>query len=412
MRRVEYNVKDGVTIASPFSFPSPAARLAALLAFAGLATAGGVGCARGAPVAIDGHPSIGPYVSSQLHADIEGYRALMFSGNSRAFAAIRYNRQTRQWDTLRVWDAKTLQPLCEPLRQSQIIFCALNFDGSTAFTLHAQDVDVWDVRTSKLRSSVHVTEKDLTYMAIRTDGRQFATIIDDADNTVAVWTTGDPKPRFRLKHQQFPSWCGFDPTGARLATCDGPIHVFSVETGTEICPPIVTDRPTLSCNPSFDGSGERLLVPQIEGFTIVSAASGKKLVDVKITDTLQIIETPIARWSGDSKKIIVTTRPFDYGPVRIYDADTGKLDGAVGSHAMDGWVTRASGLGLCLETVRTTTLGPLEVWDLRLGKRVQSLPMSSTAYVSPDLSTIMAADRVHGITEAWRIEESDKGDPR
>jgi len=79
---------------------------------------------------------------------------------------------------------------------------------------------------------------------------------------------------------------------------------------------------------------------------------------------------------------------------------------------MDGWVTRASGLGLCLETVRTTTLGPLEVWDLRLGKRVQSLPMSSTAYVSPDLSTIMAADRVHGITEAWRIEESDKGDPR
>src|SRR5206468_2684347 len=77
-----------------------------------------------------------------------------FDRDSTAFAT-----QTRE--SVRVWDARTLKSLSEPLRHEGLVSYRLSADGKTVLTAGGKEVRLWDVAISKLRSATTVTAKQV-----------------------------------------------------------------------------------------------------------------------------------------------------------------------------------------------------------------------------------------------------------
>jgi len=357
---------------------------------------------------------IGPFKNTGDPVEAEHYAYPVYSGDSRAFIARKYS-EMRGWDTVRVWDIRTLKPSSQPLPQSGPDY-GLTFDAKVAFTTDQKDIRFWDVATSKLRWAAKVTEGELEHAAISADGAQFLTIAE-GEHAAEVWRTGETRPRLELMHERLPIFAQFDPTGRFIATDDGwTFHLFSVETGREICPPIHYSSAVYNdLTRSFDLAGDRILIEQQRGFTVVATATGKTLLDVTLGDPASGIVTHNARWSADSKMIVVTAENDEFGPphepARIYDAATGKLERTigVGSNILECWVTPGARWALCLPE-QPPVLQPLEVWDLQSGQRVQTLD-SNDVYVSPDASVVLTLGP-RGLATVWRLRQDQPSSTR
>src|SRR5579884_1492257 len=163
--------------------------------------------------------SDGPLQRIGVPAAGKGYGDVAFSGDSRRFIALDYRAENHN---VRVWDASTLKPLCDPLPATGPDW-GLTYDGKIAFTTDRQSIRFWNVDTSKLIRATKITDGELKDVAISRDGTRFLAIVKD-EQAVEVWRSGDARPRLVIK--QDPVNAAFDPTGKRIAILDAFYHIF------------------------------------------------------------------------------------------------------------------------------------------------------------------------------------------
>lgn len=300
----------------------------------------------------------------------------ILSGDSSSFIAI-------SGSGARVWDCRTFRPASRLLQQDNVQFYGLTADGKKAFTADEHTVRIWDVARSELLDEARLSDRDLEWVSLSPDGTLLLTIAK-GEKSVAVWQTGKAKPLLKLAHEREPATAIFDPTGSRIATDDGLIHIFAVDSGHEVCPPIGIDY---ECDfgqsrVSFDCTGKKLLVPKARGYAIIDARSGKALSEVRYSDRDE--SAFHVRWSADGLLVSMTTqRAVGYGPARIYDAATGKLEREIGSDIYDCWI----GTGRQWAPLRPEG-AKLELWDLARARKLHSLDAYG-AYVSPDRLVVL-----------------------
>jgi WD40 repeat protein len=328
----------------------------------------------------------------------DGYSFPIFSRDSGAFLAQKYNVEIRRWDTVRLWDAHTLKPLTDSILHDDIRHCGVTANGKMVFTADKKEIRIWDVATSTVRASIKVTDTLLASVAFNADGTRFATIPRDDEHTVSVWRTGDAVPTLLLRHERQPGSAVFDTTGTRIVTDDGAFHIFATDSGREIGPPIPTDTDSLrDIRARFDSSGRRLLVPQGRGFTLVDLTTGKTVTDVKLDDRVSDVQ-----FSVDGTQISATTEDLlgAYGPARIYDTTTGKFEREIGSDVAECEVGPGARWILCFPIRKKGAQSP-ELWDLASGVKVQTFP-ETDVHLSPDGALILFKSE-RGLSEVWRL---------
>ncbi len=337
----------------------------------------------------------------------DGYLFRVFSRDSCAFLAQKYNPALQRSDMVRLWDARSLKPLTEPLLHEDIWYCGVTADGKMVFTADRKEIRLWDVATSKLRTTIKVTDKDLLKSVdFNADGTRFTTItnnehaaIANDEHAVAVWRTGDARPALFLQ-QSGPVSAVFDPTGTRIITDDGEFNVFATDSGRKLFPSISSTTNSIK-EVRFDSSGHRLLVPQWRGFTVVDLPTGNTVADVDLVPQDTVFDV---QFSVDDKEISVTTvgNGRVNGPARIYDAATGKFEREIGSDVVECKIGPGGRWILC----RAPGERPLELWDLAGGAKVQTFPKGNVHHLSPDGSFILfESGRIPGsLLEVWRLK--------
>lgn len=320
-----------------------------------------------------------------------------FSADSAEFITV-------EGEMARGWNTRTLKPVTEPLCHPQMRCASVSADGKTVCTWDETDVDLWDVATSKLKSSSKVATVRLLSVDISPDGKQFLAVDVGGDKRISLWHSGEARPRFSVDGAAISA--EFNPAGTAFIVN---IHrkefqVYSADTGRSLCPPIPSDDKYFAPGrASFTKDGRRLLAPRDDGFVVVDTATGAILTEVKPPHDA-VMETGLIRFSPDDKMIIFTyALPIsgDPTPVRIYDAATGKLQRQFGSKIVDCQIASGGRRALC-----TRWLEPPELWDLTNGHKLQVFPITGeyVAHLSPDGSAILLSP-ARGPTQMWRLRE-------
>jgi len=298
-----------------------------------------------------------------------------------------------------------LKPLSK-FPQDVCVEYGLTRDGKTAFTSDGTTIRLWDVETSQLRWSVKVTDKQVEHTAMSLDGTHLVTVADDDEHVAAVWRTGENRPRLLLRHKFRLDAVQFDPTGRLVATTEGiNVHIFSVETGAEVCPPLISDSYWGSDGAAlFDSAGRRVLLRQYRGFTVVDTSTWKLLFTVNVGGDFNPfleIYSPNARWSGDMTKVVATESLPPYGPARIYDAVTGRLLHEIAAHSYSCWLGADDSVALSDPVDE-----PFEVWDVKNDQLIQTLDAHELKTVSPD-GTMVLFETKSGLGRMWRLRQFD-----
>ena len=313
---------------------------------------------------------------------------------------------------VRLWDARTLKPVTEPLGHPDPDAFSVSSDGRTVFTTSRGEVRVWDVATSKLRSAVKADAKRLSFFDSSTDGRQFLTISDDL-RTLTVWnnTAAEPVKAFHVWHSDGLDSAQFDASGEYVVDNEfaGPFDLLRARTGREVCPPITTgDQRHMSSAPyqaQFDPTGRRLAVPIPGGFRLLDSGSGKILAEPHWDPD---VEAAKISFSPDGSLVAVATfdwRVLECGEVFVFETATARRVSQFGHNIMNCQISPGGRLALCNHAKNAAP----ELIDLHNGTRIQSFPDthdgSHTAVMSPNGQTILVGSD-HKTISVWRLQHS------
>ncbi|HWE95538.1 MAG TPA: WD40 repeat domain-containing protein [Tepidisphaeraceae bacterium] len=185
-------------------------------------------------------------------------------------------------DEARVWDAKTLKPVIDPIRHKNMYFAALSPDGKTVVTCGIGTARLWDAKTGTevvppLKHEVPVNGDGVIHMA------------------------------------------AFSPDGSMLATAcgDGKAHIWSASNGHELLDPIEIDRSGPVLSVAFSPDGKKLLTVARASAQLWDASNGKLFATLHHgTDS-----TYCAAFSPDGKRVATGHAE---GFVVVWDAETGK----------------------------------------------------------------------------------------
>jgi WD40 repeat protein len=320
-----------------------------------------------------------------------------FARDGRAFV-------TASGDTVVVWDSATLRPLTGPLAHPKLRFYRLVRSGETLLTASDSEVRIWDVTTGRLRSTTALSKRTLALVEFAADGRQFITIERDREDAGRLWRINNGAfTSTSLAAEAEADAAEFDPTGRWIVThlWGEPFHVWSAETGHEVCPPIrSTDGWFRPYRARFDAAGRRLVVPQEDGFTVVDPQTWETVCRCRLEHgdrTNRVV------FNAAGTQIIVTAlHELSPAPVRVFAADTGKLLQTFGQTAERCQLAAGGFPALCVPLLRTKAETP-SVWDPGTDRLLQNLPhvVSPDVYVSGDGTTILL-ETEPGHTSVWR----------
>ena len=296
----------------------------------------------------------------------------------------------------RVWEARTLKPLTEPLRQPDLGLFGVSADGKTAFTANDLEVRIWDVATSKLRSSTRAASVRLLSVDISPDGRDFLTV-DVGDHPISSWHAGEARPRFSLDGAAISA--EFNPAGTAFVVNlhRKEFRLHAADTGRVLFAPIPSDDTYFTpCRARFTLDGRRLVAARKFGFVVVDTTTGKTLTKIELNNGEEVREV---RFSPDGQSVVLPDQSANPGAVRVYDIATGKLQHKFGSKIDDCQIIPGGRLALCSRWPAAP-----ELWDLTAGKIVQVFPITGEydTFLSPEGSVVLFSP-TRGLTQVWHL---------
>ena len=312
---------------------------------------------------------------------------------------------------VRLWDARSAEPVSNSLEQPKLNDFCLSAQGKRLFTSGGGEVQVWDVNTSKVRAAVKAAKDQVVFLDASSDGTRFLTIPSEDTSTLTVWSASVDKLReiYRRRYAHELRSAQFDPTATYIVDEEfsGSFHLLVAKTGREVCAPIDTNDDTLSSTPydaKFDATGRLLGVPLKHRFKIVGSGTGKILAEGHLEGSLETRQLALA---DDGSLLAIATWDSEHlesGPVLLFEAATGKLLREFGSRVSTCQLDPRGRWALC----NHAKMAP-ELWDLRAGVLVETFSSQGAkvgdALMSPDGETILVGTGGSTIS-IWRLLDS------
>jgi WD40 repeat protein len=258
-----------------------------------------------------------------------------------------------------IWDAKTGQQLCSPLRHySRLVHCAFSPNGELLATAaEDQTVRLWDGHTGKPITTPLVHSHVPLKLNFSHDGRRLASAC--MDGTIRVWSVPEGKPLLAPFHHRGVCWvAAFSPDDHWLlsASSDGTAQLWDATTGKPALPALRHEGAVFWASFSPDG---RAIATSTESGT----------ARVWDTATGQLLSPPMhhpgkiwfIKWSSDGRFLATTC--ID-GSAHVWDAFTGHLVAEPFSHNAENRRAEFSPDGQRLLTASFD--GTVKVWDLPL----------------------------------------------
>ncbi len=386
----------------------------------------------------------------------EGVVDSIFSVTSAAFSPDGTRIVTTSAGKVRLWDAKSGQPIDSPLKHDGYVHsAAFSPDGTRIVTTSAGKVRVWDLKTGQQIGATLKHDGSVESAAFSPDGTRIVTVGDTArlwdaksgqpigaslkhedckdcvvreasfspDGTLVVttaegwggirrgfdarlWdaTTGQPIG-FPFKHEDGRvSGLSFSPDGTRIVTVGDPARLWDAKTGQPIGSPLKHEDCVVS-KASFSPDGTRI-VTTAEGWDKTGRVWDARVWDAK---TGQALGSPIkfkhdfpgssAAFSPDGTRIVTVC----YSNVRVWDAKTGQPIGPPLKH--DGYVLSAA---FSPDGTRVLTVirgGNPRVWESSSGQPIGSPVNHQDGYVksarfSPDGTRILTVGNTARVLDA------------
>ena len=222
-------------------------------------------------------------------------------------------------NTARVWDAKTGEPVTEPLKHEDSVNSAqFSPDGKYIVTAsYDYTARVWDAKTGEPVTESLRHEGPVYSAQFSPDGKYIVTA--SSDNTARVWDakTGEPVTE-PLKHEDYVKSAQFRPDGKYIVTAswDNTARVWNARTGEPVTEPLMHENWVNSAQ--FSPDGKYIVTASWDSTARVWNARTGELVTEPLKHENSVNS---AQFSPDGKYIV--TASYDY-TARVWDAKTGE----------------------------------------------------------------------------------------
>ena len=145
-----------------------------------------------------------------------------------------------------LWDASA-EPIAKPLPQQHLVLAAaFSPAGSRFATASGDTVQLWDTATAKPAKNANPLshQEPVTHLSFRPDGLRL--LAASRDDGVHVWNLETGQPVFPpMTHDRFPHTAFFSPDGERIATVteDGSVHIWDASSGLPLATPLANVQP-------------------------------------------------------------------------------------------------------------------------------------------------------------------------
>ena len=302
--------------------------------------------------------------------------------------------------TAQVWDARTGQPITEPLKyENPLDSVQISPDGqwvvTTSYDAKAQ---VWDARTGQQVTNPLKHNSYVGSVKFSPDSLRVVTV--SGDRTARIWDIRKGQQVTEpLKHEGQVKSAQFSPDGLRVVTTENKTAlVWDAQTGQPLTEPIKHNSDVVSAQISPDG--QRVVTKSADNTArIWDLRTGQPLTEpLKHKSYLDI-----PHFSPDG--LLVVTASYDK-TARIWDARTGQQVTEPLKHERDLTSAQFSPDG---QRVATMSGIDARIWDARTGQPVIAPILQNTwvlsAQFSPDGLRLMTAGQT---AQAWDIR---KGQP-
>jgi WD40 repeat protein/serine/threonine protein kinase len=297
--------------------------------------------------------------------------------------------------TARVWDARSGRPLTQLRHDSQVRSARFSPDGQRVVTTSSDNTArVWDARTGQSVTDPLRHEGDVSSAEFSPDGLRVVTA--SWDRTARLWDARTGQALIEpLRHEGLVYSAQFSPDSLRILTAssDKTARVWYARTGQPLTEPLRHDGQVRSAR--FSPDGQRVVTACSDGMARVWDVRPGQLLTEQLRrggDVSSAQFSPGGHW--------VVTASKD-GTARVWDARTGQPLIELGH---DGQVRSARFSPDGQRVVTTCPDGTARVWDARTGKPLtEPLRVGKvlSAQLSPDGQRVLTVSQENAAARVW-----------
>ncbi len=322
----------------------------------------------------------------------------------------------RGWEWRYLWRQCQSEALGEMCQYTNSVYSvAYAPDGKTlavaGYVAPQPFVEIWDVPGRKRIATLQTNEGHLVAFSPR--GDLLAT--DAAQGTINIWQASTTNLVHRIIHPDWVRVLKFSPDGTRLASLNGQGEVVLWE---------VAHWAIIGRIPGPQGIGNEHegavdFSPDGKSLAIGDGEGRLRVIDLDTGSTnLSVIAhqemVSAVAWSPRDR-ILASGSAFQGGPIRLWDANSGALMGALEGHT--AWIARGltfSADGKLLYSASADET--IRIWDVRAKRCLAILRGSNDKVwalaVSPDGTTLASGSR-DGVVASWSaLPQSKEEQPR
>ncbi|MBR3616651.1 MAG: TIR domain-containing protein [Bacteroidaceae bacterium] len=300
-------------------------------------------------------------------------------------------------NTARVWDAKTGEPVTEPLKHEDSVNSAqFSPDGKYIVTAsYDYTARVWDAKTGEPVTESLRHEGPVYSAQFSPDGKYIVTA--SSDNTARVWyaKTGEQLTE-PLKHEDYVKSAQFSPDGKYIVTAswDNTARVWNARTGEPVTEPLMHENWVNSAQ--FSPDGKYIVTSSWDNTARVwNARTGEPVTEpLKHENSVNS-----AQFSPDGKYIVTAS---DDNTARVWDAKTGEPVTEPLKHENSVNSAQFSPDGKYIVTASYDYTA--RVWDAKTGEPVTE----SLRHEGPVYSAQFSPNGKYIVTASWEWDKTAK----